>query len=156
MKLNHIFSYIAHNTASTQDRKDKYRLLRQVLAIRKSFQLENDVKELVKSYSLFKTELCGDFSEKDVKRHLGDFMEYPQVKSLLDDVEETDMDDETETEEEDADYSTDADDETDSEESEDENVEQEDRSYLCNGLMFGIIFANLAVSVATLYTVVVN
>lgn len=144
MKLNHLFPYIAHNTVSSNDRKNKYRILRAILSIRKAFQLKNDVSILVENYSLLKSELCDEFDEREVQGHLADFMDYPQVKEIIGTLD----DDKTEDEEDDVTESEETVDDSDDEEQSDAS-----NSNMRDALIFGMLVANLALSSLTLYTV---
>lgn len=91
MKLNDLFTHIAHCATSSGDREFKYELLRFILENREDIGIENDVMELNNNFDKIVTKLSEYYPAPDVSQNVKELFGYSLV-NIDDESEDEDID----------------------------------------------------------------
>lgn len=162
MRLDDLFTLIAHHAVSTADREIKYDMLRTLIKHRKDIGIDNDANELVTKFDTIKNKLGNHYEGDDIDQNLKDLIAY-QTMAMSDDDEEdettTDDSEETTSSTDDSKITTDteSDESTVSEDDDCDTASDASEYYEViiqrDPFVYSLLFVNLVVGIAVLLKV---
>lgn len=155
MRLEDLFTHIAHRATSTADRELKYDIVRSLIQNRTEFGIENNVNDLLTNFNTIKAELEQHYEGEDIDQNLKDLIAY-QNMSVDSSSDEEEVEDTTKTTTDDEDTTADEYDEkeeTDADDASSDSSEYYEVTIKPDPFVYSLLFANLVVGIAVLLRV---